>query len=181
MPENRVDPRPEPTRKPPRVYRTGSRALKYLERRAIAFEMRKEGFSYREIADAIRMSPEAAYRLVKREVVELVTLTKEDAEEVRQLELERLDAMLAGGLMKRAMTGKDDDAVDRVIKIMERRSKYSGLDAASRTEITGKDGRPIEVEDPRELLNRRLDELAQRAGAGDSTPGDVHGGGGGTS
>ena len=55
-------------------------------------------------------------------------ITKEPAKDVLELEVARLDAMLAG-LWEKATDG-DDKAVTSALRIMDRRAKYLGLDQA---------------------------------------------------
>jgi hypothetical protein len=71
----------------------------------------------------------------------LTKICTEKAEEVRRLELERLDAMLAG-IWSRAARG-EEAAIDRVLKIQARRAALLGLDAATKQEHSGPDGSPL--------------------------------------
>ncbi len=48
-------------------------------------------------------------------------------------------------LWRRVQSG-DDHAIDRALRIMERRARLLGLDAATKTEHTGKEGGPIRYE-----------------------------------
>lgn len=114
------------------------------EREAQAFELRKSGANYRQIGDHLGVTPQAAHKMVKRVMAMLAKLAKEDAEAVRQMELDRLDAMLMG-LWPKARKG-NEGAVDRVIRIMQRRADMLGIDAPKRSELTGKDGKPIQTE-----------------------------------
>jgi hypothetical protein len=65
-----------------------------------------------------------------------------DTESIRQLELDRLDGMLLGiyGSAKKGNHG----AIDRVLRIMDRRSKYLGLDAPTKQDVTS-GGEPIKA------------------------------------
>src|SRR5262249_60655880 len=76
--------------------------------------------------------------LVKSALEELRTLGAAEAESLRQLELERLDAMLMG-IWSAASRG-DLASIDRAIKIMERRSRFLGLDAPEKVAPTTPDG-----------------------------------------
>lgn len=125
------------------VKRTSKVMVLAREREHKAFEMRKEGKTYRQISEELGISPHGAYVMVKRVLLSLATLTAEDAKEVKRIQLERLDAMLKG-LWFAAEHG-DVHAVDRVIKIEQRRSELLGLDAPKQHEFTGKDGGPLEV------------------------------------
>jgi len=69
---------------------------------------------------------------VRRALAALKVETEEKAEEVRDLELRRLDKMLQ--IAEAAAEGGDLAAIDRVIRIQERRSKYLGLDAPAKNE-----------------------------------------------
>jgi hypothetical protein len=60
---------------------------------------------------------------------------QEPAEELRTMEVARLDQMLLG-LWPKAIKG-DTWAVDRVLKIMERRAALLGLDAPVKRELSG--------------------------------------------
>jgi hypothetical protein len=72
------------------------------------------------------------------------TKVNESADALRDLQDERLNRLLAG-LWNQAATG-DVAAVDRVLKIMERQARLHGLDAPTRTEVSGADGAPIQVQ-----------------------------------
>ena len=74
----------------------------------------------------------------------------------------RLDGMLEK-LWPKARRG-EVAAVDRVLKISERRAKLLGIEAPVRIETTGKDGKPIEVSstqtiDPSKLSSQTLQDL----------------------
>lgn len=98
------------------------------ERRVKSFELRKQGFTYREIAKHLGISPSRAQQDVSEELKRLAQETREGAEELRQMESERLDiAMKAIAAQVRRGEIK---AVLAWIKISERRSKLYGLDAA---------------------------------------------------
>jgi len=112
-----------------------------LERQLEALELRKRGFAFREIGRRLNISHVQASRDVNAELGRLAELCKDSAEELRQLELERLD-MLMLGLEPMARVGKPD-AVNAYLKVMERRSKLLGLDAPAKQEHTGKDGGAI--------------------------------------
>lgn len=106
-------------------------------RRRRVLELRRKGEDYRTIAkrlmddvgaDRLPQGWDARYACkdLRRLFEQVNRELREEATDALQLELERLDAMLSG-LWKKAETG-DTEAIDRVLKIMERRSKYLGLD-----------------------------------------------------
>lgn len=101
-----------------------------LEKQRQALELRKAGVGYRQIADRLGYEgPAGAHYAV---TAALKRTIQEPADEVRRLELERLDTLLVG-LWAQAVATKDKPAnplaVDRVLKIMARRAAYLGLDA----------------------------------------------------
>jgi hypothetical protein len=102
------------------------------EKEAKALELRKAGATYEKIAAALGYAGrDGAYRAVNRA---LADLTQEPAEELRTLELERLDAMQLA-LWRVAMdTGNRQQprAVEMVLAVMARRAALLGLDAPKR-------------------------------------------------
>ena len=123
-------------------------------RREFVLRLRKGGATYREIADAAvtrfgaDQLPETwscryAHKDVKRELDKLRTVIGEDADEIRQMELERLNDMLKALYASATRRNPDYGAIDRVLKIMRRRAELMGLDAPKRQEITGADSGPL--------------------------------------
>lgn len=117
---------------PPRVRGKGTaKKADTAERRRKALELRKAGATYEQIAEQLDYDNRgSAWKAVDAALKEI---TAEPAAEVRQLELERLDALLLS-LWKQARGG-NLGAVDRVLRLMERRSKYLGLDSPARMEV----------------------------------------------
>jgi len=120
---------------------TSQRILKGREREAAAVKLRMGGATYEEIGASMGITAMAAYKAVKRALARVITKTNEDASELRTLELQRLDKLLLA-LWGRAVKG-DDAAVDRVLRVMERRAKLRGLDAP--VQVSGPGGGPIAV------------------------------------
>lgn len=119
-----------------------------MERRRQALQFRLSGATYDDIANAVRSSyPQgtpakydrvSAYQDVQAELKDLAKVLGETREAVRQLEMERLDALLFA-LWHSAKEG-DDQAIDRVLKIMSRRASLMGLDAPSKVAETDPEG-----------------------------------------
>ena len=111
-----------------------------------------EGKTFVEIAREVPYnSPQAAHDAVKRA---LDVITREPAEEVLRLDLERLDVLWQIQYMN--AQGGDVQALAGCMKIMERRARMLGLDAPARTELTGKNGGPIETKTERDLTDEEL-------------------------
>ena len=136
---------------------TSPAAIERAKRRAQALELRAAGRKYREIAETLDYSsPQHAHRDVK---TELDALVKGPALEVLSEELDRLDKMLQG-LWSEARRG-NVHAVDRVLRIMERRARYLGLDAPDRVEVDAI------VRSPAELAQEIRDIAADLRDAGE--------------
>ncbi|MGW1433116.1 hypothetical protein ACWD6K_31410 [Streptomyces sp. NPDC002431] len=130
------------------------RTLTTAERDAAAADLRSKGWTYRRIAAQLGYNHRAdAYNAVQRVLKETV---REAGEELRTLELERLDALYAAAteVLERehvtvsngrvvdlnGMPLPDDGpvlaAIDRLLKIQERRAKLLGLDAPAKAAVT---------------------------------------------
>ncbi|MFI9235781.1 hypothetical protein [Streptomyces sp. NPDC053079] len=129
--------------------------LEAAERDAEAARLRSQHFTYQQIADRLGYPDKAgAYRGIQ---AALKATVQEAADDVRQMELERLDrlARAAEEVMARqhatVSQGKiiyeggepliDDapvlQAIDRLLRIQERRARLLGLDAATKTQVSG--------------------------------------------
>lgn len=131
------------------------RTIAQIERDAQAVEYRRRGMTYRQIAVAMGVkSQKTAYEAVQRGLSDAI---QEPADEVRQLELERLDEYQRHALKVLAtqhfhvsqgvvVVHPDTDqpvpddspvlaALDRLLKISERRAKLLGLDAPVRSKV----------------------------------------------
>lgn len=110
------------------------------ERKLQALDLRKAGYSYRAIGKKLNVSHEQARQDIEEELRRLAEERKDEATELLQLELERLD-MLIKGLEPMARIGKPD-AVNSFLKCMERRAKLLGLDAPVKADVTSA-GQPM--------------------------------------
>lgn len=127
------------------VNRTSTAKVQTLERQKKALELRRMGLGYVEIAEAMGISKSQAQRLVVAALADSRAEITAEADGLRAEELSRLDAMLRG-LWPDARKGSVS-AVDRVLKIMERRAKLLGLDAPLRLAHGGDgDAPPIQSE-----------------------------------
>lgn len=100
-----------------------------------ALELRRNGLSFRAIAEALGISKTQAHRLVIEALTEVREDNKKAADLLRELELERLDnylAQLAPGIAK-----GDCAAIKTALSISERRAKLLGIDAPQRVEHSG--------------------------------------------
>lgn len=142
------------------------RSLETAARDAEAARLRTRGLTYRQIADELGMAgPGKAHEAVRRVLAET---TQEAANDLRMVELERLDQMYQAALKvletehyavsHGRIIYRDDDgkpladdgpvlaAIDRLLKIQERRAKLLGLDAPAKTNVTVSDAITSEIE-----------------------------------
>lgn len=118
--------------------KTNKGKIAAMETRRRCVELRRSGATYDQIAAQLGISKVSAYRHVQKHLEETARVTGESAEVVRALELERLDRMQLGAYT-RAITG-DDQAINSVLKIMDRRARITGIDAPAKIAPTDPTG-----------------------------------------
>ena len=152
---------------------TSPRALVALQRQQQAVELRRSGRSYREIARQVGIGVASAHRLVAGAMADVRSAVAEDIVELRALELSRLDGLTVA-LWPKARRG-ELPAVDRVLKIMERRAKLLGLDAPVKVARTNPAGTEDEGDGTRYIVpvpaQMSLDEWVRRFAPAGSAPG----------
>jgi len=144
-----------------------------LEKERQVLELRRAGATYDEIARATGYAtPQGAYlaygRALKR------TLTNAGSEELREMELDRLDR-LQRAVWPKALNG-EYPAVDRVLKIMNQRAQYLGLYAPTKMQVeaTVYDTGTIESEVARlRLILENHSSVTDSLGEGTSTAGAI--------
>jgi transcriptional regulator with XRE-family HTH domain len=155
------------------------RTAETAARDAEAARLRSRGLTYRQIAEQLGMAgPGKAHEAVKRVLAETVG---EAAEDLRLVELERLDQMyqatlkvleaehyavshgkviyLDGSSEPLTDNGPVLQAVDRLLKIQERRAKLLGLDAPTKANVTVSDA-----------MTEEISRLAAQLGIGEDAP-----------
>lgn len=98
------------------------RKIERATRRAEAMTLRLAGVRVDQIAKQFGVTPRTIYAWCAEAVKDI---PREQADEMRMLELDRLDA-LQQAVWRDAMRG-DPRAVDRVLAIMGQRARYVGL------------------------------------------------------
>jgi len=116
--------------------KTSAPRITAAERRLKALDLRKKGFSYTQIGTKLGCSRQTACRYVISELEVLADKCREEAARVRDLELQRLDELYLVA-WKAIAEGSDLGAIDRCLRIMERRAKLLGLDAAQKVDVNG--------------------------------------------
>lgn len=126
----------------PRESKTSPRRLAAHDRHLRALALRKAGYTFRAIANELGYNDQAAaYHAIMKV---LADTAREPADEVRGMELDRLDDMLSR-IAKRIQAG-DLAAIDTALRIQTRRAKLLGLDAPVKQEHSGRvEGAPVSV------------------------------------
>jgi predicted transcriptional regulator len=111
------------------------RRIRTTEKTLKALELRKRGMNYTQIGEKLGCARSTACRYVLSELENLADKCREEAAQVRDLELQRLDALYLVAYAE--VEGGNVPAIDRCLRIMERRAKLLGLDAAEKVDVNG--------------------------------------------
>ena len=117
-------------------------AVAIADRRRRALALRIAGATYDQIATELKVSKRQAYVDVTTELDHTRKHSAEQALTLRDIELRRLDQMQL--VLHEQVKKGNHGAIDRALRISERRSKLLGLDAPAKQEITGKDGASLQ-------------------------------------
>ena len=110
---------------------TKANKVETLKRETQVLELRAQGWTWQRIADATGYAnASAAYNAFDNAIKRTM---QPASDEVRTLELERLDRFLS--YLWTAIEQGDPAAIDRGLKIMDRRAKYLGLDAPTKSQV----------------------------------------------
>jgi len=101
-----------------------------------AYQLRIAGLSYRKIGEQLGINFQTAFNYVKETLDNLRRDCTELAETYRDMELVRLDEMQTA-IYTKILKG-DLNAIDRLLRVMERRSRLLGLDAPKQIEVDSK-------------------------------------------
>ena len=117
--------------------------------------LRLAGLTHRQIGAQLGVAPSSAYKRIRHALNEVNDRIGEDTTDLRTLEACRLDELL--NALWDGPSAAIEKAIDRVLRIMERRAKLLGLDAPVRTEAVTIDAIDAEIA-------RLTAELVQRGG-----------------
>lgn len=112
--------------------KTSASKIASLEMDRKCIELRKAGFSYRQIGQQLDLDPSNAYRRVRRVLQKEIDSMSETTEQYRHLELLRLET-IGAKIYQQAVNG-DLQAIDRYIALSGRRARMLGVDAPQKVE-----------------------------------------------
>lgn len=107
--------------------KTSPRRVRGRERQLAALGLRMRGLTFAQIGRELGVTTQAAHGAVSRALARSLRETSQTAEELRALELHRLDAMLAA-LWPMVEAG-EIAAINAALRVGERRAKLTGIDA----------------------------------------------------
>lgn len=110
--------------------------LVLFERRVVFWEQYKEGKSFRQIAQEHDVSSSTVSSDIRAFVRELKDEGLRHVEEYRIVHQERI-AVAINAIWHRVLEGKTD-AINTLIRLLERESRLLGLDAPTKVDITAK-------------------------------------------
>ena len=114
--------------------KTSKRKARGREREEQALQLRIAGLTYKRIGETMGISESGAYKAVVRALRRLNERIAENAEELRRLEMERLNALHLA-FWPRARQG-DEKAADRILRIDAAVRALWGLDAPIKADVT---------------------------------------------
>ena len=132
------------------------------ERVARAFELRKAGKTYRQIAEMLDYSHEQVRKDISTILQSIAAETKASAVDLLSIELARLDD-LQFGIWADARRG-DKRAIDSVLRIMERRARLLGLDITRNFNVTITPDEIVKMND--EELHELVSSISKNTSAG---------------
>ncbi|MER5780189.1 hypothetical protein ABT104_00460 [Streptomyces mobaraensis] len=106
-----------------------------------------------------------ASRDLREALEERAAALGDSTDHLRQLMMERLERLFFP-MYRQAIRDGDYQAVDRAVRIIERECRLLGLDQPTRTEVSGPDGAPVQVE------AGTLEELERLIGLAGGQPAD---------
>jgi DNA-binding transcriptional MerR regulator len=113
-----------------------TKKIESMQKQAQALTLRKAGVSVQTIAETLGWnSHQAASKAIS---AALKRTLQEPADELRTLELARLDDMLKS-IASNVQAG-NLTAIDRALKIQDRRAKLMGLDMPAKVDLSNSDG-----------------------------------------
>lgn len=129
-----------------------------------AYELRRDGMSYKDIAKVLGIAHGTARNWI---VAELERTAAEPREEVRKIEVERLDYLYSK--LKPRIDQGESQAINSALKVMDRRAKLLGLDMPVQVEVTTTTETDHAISGLLEEMEALNAKRAQHAGATDAT------------
>src|SRR6187399_412109 len=140
-------------RKKPKGKQTAKGSAQQLaiaQRREEATRLKLAGHSYREIAAQLNCSVGTVHTDIGAVLERAQEKAEDYLERERAISVARLEKAVVA-IWQEVELG-NFDAVDRLVKLEQRRGKTIGFDAPERRELSGRDGGPIKTQSVADLL-----------------------------
>jgi hypothetical protein len=115
----------------PRKTATSAKRVKSDQLRQRVLELRRRGMTIRSIADEVGKSSTRVHQVLLAALQKIAEETEVEVRELRILENDRLDRALQA--IWPGVEAGDLKAIDRLIRIIDRRSKLFGLDTPTKS------------------------------------------------
>lgn len=109
------------------------RTIQAKETRDRILELRKQGLTYAAISKEVGVSYDTVSNTISQAMIALSTRTLANAEDLRREDYQKLSLMLEA-IWDRVLSG-ELGAIDRAIRILERRARLMGLDMQQQNAI----------------------------------------------
>ena len=107
-----------------------------LEQQVIFWQDYKQGHSYRQIADKYGVTESLVGNLIRKYIKDLRETGLRTVAEYRQVQIERIQTSYAS-IWTNVLRGRVD-AINTMIRLMEREAKLLGLDAPTKVDISAR-------------------------------------------
>ena len=138
-------------------YRSPDKAVRML----LAFQYRKQGHSYRWIGTKLNVSPVTVIKWISKMLDKVAKQTALESKHLITMELTRLDRMLK--YLDDQVREGNTLSIQAALKIMERRSKYLGLDQPAKSLIGEDPENPFDSEMAKQETLTLLKKLAGKS------------------
>lgn len=134
-----------------------TRRIQAMEKQRRALEMRKAGATYHAIAQAVGYGDaSAARKAIERAIADVI---QEPAQEVRTIQIERLNHMLLT-LWPKVQAG-DERAIDTALRVMDKLDRLMGTDSASQVDVNvHHDGAVLVIDGDKDAFIRQMKKMA---------------------
>lgn len=124
-----------------RTARTSPQQIDQAEKKRQAMTLRRQGWSYEAIGEAIGLSRSRAFDLVDAALKEAIEERKKAADTEIEVDLQRCNEMIIG--LQPAADRGEPAAVAAMLNVIQTRQRLSGFNPVTKIEQSGPNGGPI--------------------------------------
>ena len=116
-------------------HKTSKTSIEAIEKKEKILALRLQGLTFQEIGDRLGLHKQRAWEVVMDHIKETQETMREEAVQIRAMEIDRLDRLFAshfpvacGGRVDGVVLPPDSHSAKVCLQIMDRRARYLGLD-----------------------------------------------------